>query len=63
MSGKKGYDKKGTFLTSDTLGIERDSHAVVAGPIEIDEVALRVLRSIGVITIFEFGGMNNNPSK
>jgi hypothetical protein len=58
----KYIDNEG-FLTSDTLHIERDSHAVVAGPIEIDEVALDVLRTLGVITIFEFEGMNNNPSK
>ena len=51
------------FLTSDALRIERDSRAVVTGPIEIDEVALKVLRRIGVITIFEFEGTNNNPSK
>ena len=58
----KYVDSEG-FLTSDTLRIERDSYAVVAGPIEIDEVALDVLRTMGVITIFEFEGMNNNPSK
>lgn len=51
------------FFTSSTLHIDRDSNAVVIGPIELDEVALRVLRTIGVITIFEVEGMNNNPSK
>ncbi len=51
------------YLTSDTLHIERDSHAVVAGPIELDAAALTVLRSIGVITIFEFEGENNDASK
>jgi len=51
------------FLTSDALRIERDSRAVVAGPIEIDQAALKVLRRIGVITVFEFEGINNNPSK
>src|SRR5512143_3265462 len=55
-------DKEG-FLTSDTLHIKKDSFAVVAGPIELDEVALRVLRTMGVITSFEFEGRNNNPSK
>jgi len=57
------YVDSAGFLASDTLHIERDSHAVVAGPIEIDEVALKVLRGLGVITIFEFQGVNNNPSK
>lgn len=57
------YVDSAGFLTSDTLHIRRDSYAVVTGPIEIDEVALRVLKSIGVITVFEFHGMNNNPSK
>jgi len=51
------------YLTSDTLHIERNSYAVVAGPIELDETAVRVLRSIGVITVFEFQGENNDPSK
>jgi hypothetical protein len=57
------YVDSAGYLTSDTLNIERDSHAVVAGPIELDETAVRVLRSIGVITVFEFQGKNNNPSK
>lgn len=57
------YVDSAGYLTSDTLHIERDSHAVVAGPIELDETAVRVLRSIGVITVFEFQGKNNNPSK
>jgi hypothetical protein len=57
------YVDNSGFLTSDTLDIQRDSHAVVIGPIEIDNVALRVLRTIGVITVFEFEGRNNNPSK
>ncbi len=57
------YVDTGGYLTSDTLHIERDSYAVVAGPIELDETAVRVLRSIGVITVFEFQGENNDPSK
>ena len=57
------YVDRDGFLTTDTLHIERDSHAIVAGPIEIDETALKVLRNIGVVTIFEFEGRNNNPSK
>lgn len=57
------YVDSAGYLTSDTLHIERDSYAIVAGPIELDETALRVLRLIGVITIFEFQGKNNNPSK
>lgn len=51
------------FLTSDTIHIARNSNAVVIGPIELDEVALRVLRTIGVITIFKVEGTNNFPSK
>ena len=55
-------DSEGYF-TSDTLHVDRDSYAVVAGPIELDETAVRVLKSMGVITVFEFQGENNNPSK
>ena len=51
------------FFTSDTLHIVRNSNAVIIGPIELDEVALRVLRTMGIITIFKFEGTNNNPSK
>ena len=51
------------FLTSDTLHIVRNSSAVVMGPMELDEVALRVFRTIGVITIFKVDGTNNDPSK
>jgi hypothetical protein len=57
------YVDNAGFLTSDTLNIQRDSHAVVAGPIEVDNVALRVLRAMGIITVFEFEGQNNNSSK
>ena len=57
------YVDSSGYFASDTLHIERDSYAVVAGPIELDETAVRVLKSIGVITIFEFQGQNNNPSK
>jgi len=51
------------FFTSDTLHIVRDSSAVVIGPIELDEVAIRVLKTIGVITVFRFEGTNNDPPK
>ena len=57
------YVDSAGYFASDTLHIERDSYAVVAGPIELDETAVRVLNSIGVITAFEFQGKNNNPSK
>jgi hypothetical protein len=57
------YVSSAGYLASDTLHIERDSYAVVAGPIELDETALRILGTIGVITTFEFEGKNNNPSK
>jgi hypothetical protein len=57
------YVDSAGYLTSDILHIERDSYAVVAGPIELDETAVRVLKSIGIITTFEFQGENNNPSK
>jgi len=58
----KHVDNEG-FITSDTLHIVRNSSAVVIGPIELDEVAVRVLRTIGLITIFKFEGTNNNPSQ
>ncbi len=51
------------FLTSDTLHVQRNSHAVVAGPIKVDDVALNVLRVMGVITAFEVEGRNHDPSK
>jgi len=57
------YVDNAGYFTSDTLHVDRDSYAVVAGPIELDETAVRVLRTIGVITVFEFHGENNNPSK
>jgi hypothetical protein len=51
------------FFTSDTIHIVRNSSAVAVGPIELDDVALRVLRTMGLITVFNFEGTNNNPSK
>jgi hypothetical protein len=51
------------FLTSDTLHTVKSSNAVVIGPIELDEVAISVLRTIGVITVFRFEATNNNASK
>ena len=57
------YVDSSGYFASDTLHIDRDSYAVVAGPIELDETAVRVLKSLGIITTFEFQGENNNPSE
>lgn len=51
------------FITSDVIQIDRDSHAVVTGPIEIDEVALDVLDWLGIATAFGLEGSNNDPKK
>jgi len=51
------------FISSDPIQIERDSCAVITGPIDIDETALEVLNWMGVITVFEIEGRNNNTSK
>jgi len=47
------------FIASDTIHIERGSHAIVTGPIEIDEVALDVLDWLGIATAFAVEGSNN----
>ncbi len=51
------------FINSDTINIERDTHAVITGPIDIDEEALRVLNWMGIITDFEIEGRSNDSSK
>lgn len=51
------------FINSDTINIKRDTHAVITGPIDIDEEALRVLNWMGIITDFEIEGRSNNSSK
>ena len=51
------------FIASDPVDIERDSHAIVTGPIEIDEVALDVLDWLGIATAFAVEGSNNDPAK
>ena len=51
------------FINSDPIQIERDSCAVVTGPIDIDEAALEVLDWMGVITVFEVEGRSNDSSK
>jgi hypothetical protein len=51
------------FISSNTVHIERDSHAIVTGPISIDEVALDVLNWIGIATDFGAEVSNNSPSK
>jgi len=51
------------FITSNTIHIDRDSHAVVTGPIEIDEVALDVLDWLGIATAFVVEGSNNDLDK
>jgi hypothetical protein len=58
----KHVDNEG-FLASDTLRIERDSNAVVIGPIELDEVAVNVLKTMGMVTTFKFESENNDASK
>lgn len=47
------------FIASDTIHIERDSHAILTGPIEIDETALDVLDWLGIGTAFAVEGSNN----
>ena len=51
------------FINSDTVQIERGSRAIVSGPIDIDEAALRALRWMGVATAFAVEGSNEDPSK
>jgi hypothetical protein len=51
------------FVASSAINIESDSSAVITGPIDIDEAALRALTIMGVITLFEVEGRTNNPSK
>ena len=51
------------FINSDTINIERDTRAVITGPIDIDEEALRVLNWMGIITDFEIEGRSNDSSK
>ncbi len=51
------------FIASDTIHIERDSYAIVTGPIEIDEVALDVLDWLGIATAFAVEGSSNDLAK
>jgi hypothetical protein len=51
------------FIDSSTISIESDTHAVITGPIDIDEAALRALRIMGVITHFEVEGRSDDSSK
>lgn len=51
------------FISSNSVHIERDSHAIVTGPIIIDQVALDVLNWMGIATGFGVEGTNNSPSK
>lgn len=51
------------FINSDTIDIERDSRAVITGPIDIDETALKVVTWMGIITDFEVEGRSNDSSK
>ncbi len=51
------------FIKSDTINIKRDTHAVITGPIDIDEEALRVVNWMGIITDFEIEGRSNDSSK
>jgi hypothetical protein len=51
------------FIRSSTMNIERDSHAVITGPIAIDEVAMNVLDWMGVVTDFNIEGRSNDPLK
>jgi len=51
------------FIASDTIHIERGSHAIVTAPIDIDETALDVLDWLGIATAFAVEGSNNDPAK
>lgn len=51
------------FINSDTIDIERDSRAVITGPIDIDETALKVVTWMGIITDFEVEGRSNDSLK
>ena len=51
------------FVTSNTIQIEKGSHAIATGPIDIDEVALKVLDWLGLATHFKVEGRSNDPSK
>jgi hypothetical protein len=59
---KAHIDSEG-FINSNTIQVERDSRAVVTGPIDIDATALRVLEGIGLVTDFEVEGRSNDSSK
>jgi len=59
---KAHIDSEG-FIGSNTINIERDSSAVVTGPIDIDEVAMEVLDWMGVVTDFRVEGSSNDLSK
>jgi hypothetical protein len=51
------------FIASDPIDIERGSHAIVTGSIDIDEVALDVLDWLGIATAFAVEGSSNDPAK
>jgi len=50
------------FIASNTIDIERDSHAVITGSIDIDEAGLRALKWMGLVTDFEIEGRSNDSS-
>ncbi len=59
---KAHIDSEG-FINSNTIQVERDSRALVTGPIDIDATALRVLERMGLVTDFEVEGWSNDSSK
>ncbi len=59
---KAHIDSEG-FVNSNTLQVERNSRAMVTGPIDIDATALEVLEWMGLVTDFEVEGWSNDSSK
>ncbi len=59
----KAHIDSAGFINSNTIQVERDSRAMVTGPIDIDATALEVLEWMGLVTAFEVEGWSNDSSK
>jgi len=51
------------YINSNTIEIDRTSHAATIGPLTMDETAVRVLRIIGIATDWRVQGSNNIRAK
>jgi hypothetical protein len=51
------------YINSNTIEIDRTSHAAVIGPLTMNEVAVRVVKIIGIASDWRVQGSSNDPAK